>query len=62
MLRSSPLFLNRIAMNEKYEWYDKEYYEEKVYEMELEEYLMDKAEAKQELSFEEREEIQRENE
>lgn len=47
-------------MNEKYEWYDKEYYEEKVYEMELEEYLMDKSEAKQELSFEEREEIQRE--
>lgn len=62
MLSSSPLFLNSIAMNEKYEIYDQEYYEELQNELALEEYLMEKAEAKKELTFEEREEIQRENE
>ena len=62
MLSSSPLFLNSIAMNEKYEIYDQEYYEDLKNELALEEYLMEKAEAKKELTFEEREEIQRENE
>lgn len=60
MLSSSPLFLNSIAMNEKYEIYDQEYYEDLQNELALEEYLMEKAEAKKELTFEEREEIQRE--
>lgn len=62
MLSSSPLFLNSIAMNEKYEIYDQEYYEDLQNELALDEYLMEKAEAKKELTFEEREEIQRENE
>lgn len=62
MLSSSPLFLNSIAMNELYEIYDQEYYEELQNELALDEYLMDKAEAKKEWTFEEREEIQRENE
>lgn len=62
MLSSSPLFLNRIAMNELYEIYDQEYYEDLQNELTLEEYLMEKAEAKKELTFEEREENQRENE
>ena len=61
MLSSSPLFLNSIAMNEKYEIYDQEYYEDLQNELALEEYLMEKAEAKKELTFEEREEIQRED-
>ena len=49
-------------MNEKYEIYDQEYYEDLQNELALEEYLMEKAEAKKELTFEEREEIQREEE
>jgi len=61
VLSSSPLFLNSIAMNEKYEIYDQEYYEDLQNELALEEYLMEKAEAKKELTFEEREEIQRED-
>lgn len=56
------LFLILVAMNEKYEIYDQEYYEDLQNELALEEYLMEKAEAKKELTFEEREEIQRENE
>lgn len=62
MLSSSPLFLNSIAMNEKYEIHDQDYYEELQNELALDEYLMEKAEAKKELTFEEREEIQREEE
>lgn len=62
VLSSSPLFLNSIAMNELYEIYDQEYYEDLQNELALDEYLMDKAEAKKEWTFEEREEIQRENE
>lgn len=62
MLSSSPLFLNSIAMNELYEIYDQEYYEDLQNELALDEYLMEKAEAKKGLTFEEREEIQRENE
>lgn len=49
-------------MNELYEIYDQEYYEDLQNELALEEYLMEKAEANKELTFEEREEIQRENE
>ena len=49
-------------MNEHYEIHDQEYYEDFMNELMLDEYLMDKAmEKDDELDYEEREEIQRED-
>lgn len=49
-------------MNEYYEIHDQEYYEDFMNELALDEYLMEKAmEKDDELDYEEREEIQREN-
>ena len=50
-------------MNEYYEIHDREYYEDFMNELMLDEYLMEKAmEKDDELDYEEREEIQREDE
>ena len=50
-------------MNEYYEIHDQEYYEDFMNELALDEYLMEKAmEKDDELDYEEREEIQREDE
>lgn len=52
----------KLEKEREAENHDQEAYEDFMNELALDEHLMEKAEAKKELTFEEREEIQRENE